>query len=88
MMHFLDDDGGYLEWLAKHPDGYVLNAERSPRPAYITLHRAGCRTISGVPASGVQWTHDYVKLCGGRSELERYAVDEIGGMAHRCGICI
>jgi hypothetical protein len=26
---YRDDDGGYLDWLAVHPDGYVINIERS-----------------------------------------------------------
>ena len=28
---FRDDDAGYLDWLATHPDGYVINIARRPQ---------------------------------------------------------
>jgi hypothetical protein len=88
MQRFVDDDDGYLEWLAAHPDGFVINVERSPQTAYIVLHRASCRTISGDPARGAQWTHDYIKVCGGRNELEEFARRDVGGPAQPCELCI
>lgn len=53
---FRDDDDGYLACLAAHPVGFVLNVNRSPRPDYLILHRASCRTISGRPTRGGPWT--------------------------------
>jgi hypothetical protein len=50
MRHFVDDDAGYLAWLAGHPADFVINTGRSPSAAYLMLHRASCRTISGTPA--------------------------------------
>ena len=61
IIEFMDDDKGYLAWLAGHPDGYVLNCERPPRPAYLMLHRATCGAISGKP--GRRWTVAYQKVC-------------------------
>jgi hypothetical protein len=46
MTTFVDDDEGYLAWVASHPDGYVVNCGRSPTPAYLRLHRAACKFIS------------------------------------------
>ena len=32
---FVDDDRGYLRWLAANPTGFVLNTTRSPIPTYL-----------------------------------------------------
>jgi len=61
IIEFMDDDQGYVAWLADHPDGYVLNCERPPRPAYLKLHQATCGTINGAP--GRRWTVAYQKVC-------------------------
>jgi hypothetical protein len=83
---FKDDDAGYREWLAGHqePHAFVLNAERNPKPTYLILHRATCHTISGEPARGTQWTHDFMKVCGTRAELEAFA-RSVGGTPQVCG---
>jgi hypothetical protein len=84
---FRDNDEGYLTWLNDHPDDFVLNAGRRPRPTYLRLHRATCRTITGAPARGRRWTADYVKVCGGRDELTAWAANEARGEAQSCPIC-
>lgn len=84
---FVDDDAGYVAWTTAHPDGYVVNTYRKPSPRYLMLHRVGCRTITGDPFAGVQWTKAYAKLCGSQDELERLAVD-LGGEVSPCGICM
>ena len=65
----------------------MLNAERNPKPAYLILHRATCHTISGEPARGSQWTHDFIKVCGSHAELESFAWS-VGGTPQRCGHCL
>ena len=85
--HFVDDDPAYLGWLANHPSGYVINTGRTPSSAYLMLHRASCRTISGVPREGATFTRDYSKVCGSQEELEEFAFN-LGGRLKRCGICI
>ena len=87
MERFIDNDPGYLDWLARHPDGFVINTGRTPSAAYLMLHRAGCGTISGAPARGTTFTGDYVKVCGGRDELEGFA-HQLGGQARPCGLCL
>jgi hypothetical protein len=60
--HFVDDEDGYLAWLAGHPTGFVVNCYRNPTPSYVILHRADCSSFS---RTGVRWTHIYRKVCGG-----------------------
>lgn len=85
---FRDDDDGYVAWLARHPTGFVLNTGRSPRPNYLILHRATCRTINGRPPRGGPWTSAYIKVCSD-SELEiaAWAGREAGAAPTRCGTC-
>lgn len=61
---FVDDEAGYLRWVGDHPDGFVVNTYRQPRADYLVLHRSACGSIRGAPARGVQWTADYIKVCG------------------------
>lgn len=80
MRTFEDDDVGYTEWLARHPDGWVVNARRSPSGAYLKLHRSACATISELQSGYSRWTTgEYIKVCGDDlSELERWARAELG----------
>ncbi len=88
MERFERDDRGYLTWLGRQPGGYVINTTRRPTANYLVLHRATCRTISGTPARGRTWTHgDYIKVCGSRLELERWAAATTGGRVSACGQC-
>jgi hypothetical protein len=32
MQRFVDDDGGYVDWLDHHPDGFVINTGRLRAP--------------------------------------------------------
>ena len=84
-----DDNRAYLGWPANHPTGFVVNAERNPRPEYLILHRATCGTITGVPARGSRWTTGgFLKACSeDRADLERWAQDQVGGTLHPCGLC-
>lgn len=85
---FIDDDAGYLAWLTRHPGGYVLNAERTPRASYLKLHRVGCRSISGRPAAGDRWTADYIKVCAeDAGTIEEWARRETGALPDRCLLC-
>jgi hypothetical protein len=88
MERFVDADDAYRQWVAGHPDGFVLNTDRSPRATYLILHRASCRMISGEPPGGKRWTYDYVKVCGDREELEEYVRRDVGGAARPCRVCL
>jgi hypothetical protein len=86
--HFIDDDGGYLDWLAANPERFVINAARNPASAYLVLHRARCGTIGGQLARRDRWTADYVKYCGERAELAAFARDHLAGDLRSCGLCL
>lgn len=77
---FDDGDGPYYEWIAQHPRGYVVNAERNPKPSDLRLHVATCRQISSPRHDGAYTERQYIKVCStSRRALERWAQDEIGG---------
>jgi hypothetical protein len=84
----VDDDSGYLRWIADHPDGFVVNTFRKPNPSYLILHRSTCGTITGTPARGKRWTTgDFAKICStDRVDLARWA-REHNGELHPCGLC-
>ena len=84
IVEFMDDDKGYIAWLAGHPDGFVLNCERPPRPSYLILHRATCWTISRT--SGSNWTVIYQKVCADTFEEINAWASQIGP-PWRCGFC-
>lgn len=88
IVEFRNDDGGYLAWIAEHPDGFVINIPRKYTAPYARVHHAGCRTISGRPARGGTWTGPYVKVCSERvAELQQWAIGKVGQSVAACGIC-
>ncbi|MGH2893183.1 MAG: hypothetical protein ACRDPM_07940, partial [Solirubrobacteraceae bacterium] len=58
---FRDRDGDYLNWIAAHPDGFVINVQRSHSPIDARLHQASCWTIRG--GRGRALTDQWVKVC-------------------------
>ncbi len=65
---FVDDDAGFLAWMAQHRSGYVLNSRRKPSARHLKLHRAACSSIApGAEAStgagDRTWTVTYRKVC-------------------------
>ena len=85
---FEDDDAGYAEWIATHPEGFVVNANRPPAAGDVVLHRATCWTISGVPTNGRTWTADYLKACSDDgASIGRWVREATGGMPSLCGMC-
>ena len=83
--HFKDNDQGFLAWLEANSDGYVVNAERKPRPNNLVLHRPSCPHFKS--SSQLNWTKDYVKFCSpNRTDLEEW-VATFGGEVTRCQSC-
>jgi hypothetical protein len=86
---FRDDEVGYLGWLSAHPAGFVLNVARSPRPNYLILHRATCRTISGRPTRGGPWTGPYIKVCSDDSlQIAAWTGQHVAAAPTRCRVCV
>lgn len=85
---FLDDDAGYLAWLAAHEDGFVLNTYAHVAAGYLVLHEARCRTINRDLAPGKAWTAQYGKACADSvDELVAWAAQRTSGTPHGCGTC-
>ena len=84
--HFVDDDTGYERWLAEHRNGFVVNAKRSPTPAYLKLHAADCTLVTHLQAGYSTWTAgDYRKVCStSRRELAEWAESLGGSLEHGC----
>lgn len=92
---FDNDDGGYLGWVAAHPQGYVLNIRARPDPTYIVLHRASCWAVG--PRATVGWRadaytgRDYRKVCGEQEEeLRQWARTHgrpDGSFSSACKLC-
>jgi hypothetical protein len=89
MRMFIDEDAEYLAWVERHPEGFVVNADRTPRAEELVLHRGSCFTIRNPKKPKGAWTHrDYIKVCSeDLAELERWARDETGGTLRHCGQC-
>jgi hypothetical protein len=84
---FKDDTSGFRAWISDNPDGYLVNAERNPKPSYLVLHRADCLHFKGEP--DLNWTKDYIKFCSlAAGELEDWAASSIGGEVTRCPSCL
>ena len=81
---FKDDDSGFLSWRDEHPDGYLINCERNPKPNYLVLHRPACPLLD----RGVHRTKEYIKVCAtGRGDLEEWAAGAVGGEVTLCSRC-
>jgi Family of unknown function (DUF6308) len=76
---FRGDDAAYLRWISEHPRGYVVNAERNPRPSYLKLHRATCTWLSGRGETGAYTERQYIKICSTSLDaLGAWARAEVG----------
>ena len=92
MIEFLDNEEGYLSWIATNPDGWVLNVRRAADPNYVVLHRASCQSISTDKREpGAYTTRNYRKVCAvSVADLQIAASREgrvDGSFSNRCGIC-
>lgn len=86
---FLDDDAGYLAWLATHPGGFVLNSEREPRAGYLVLHRATCGSLRPRPGRAARggWTAAFRKTCAEDQGALIAWAGEVAGAPSACGMC-
>jgi hypothetical protein len=84
---FVDDDEGYRAWVAQHPDGFVLNTDRTPSPSNLVLHKATCTHITRLRPP-LSWTETASKVCAlSAAELEQWARTTVGGTVRRCRSC-
>lgn len=86
---FRDDDDGYLEWLAGHAGGFVVNILRSHNATGARVHRAVCGAIGSRPARGGTLTEGaYSKVCSDDlGALADWAQGTVGKSIKECGTC-
>ena len=95
MKTFNNDDSAYLDWLAAHPDGFVVNTRRPLSADYLVLHRATCHTVRSYPGMAARpggfTERQYQKLCADSVEALRRALSahtrRPGIFSGRCPIC-
>jgi hypothetical protein len=87
-MHiFKNDDEGYLEWVAAHPFGYIVNVDEPQQFAnYPMIHGAAHKAMTSSKRSNYT-THQYYKVCGtSLPELEAWSQATFGRKLIRCKV--
>jgi hypothetical protein len=88
VISFTDNDAGYLAWIDDNPNGFVINALRTPKSGPVLLHRARCKWITGTPPNGNLWTGEQIKHCAtSLRALETWAYDATGQPPKHCKLC-
>lgn len=81
MVTFNNDDEAYLQWVDKHPLGYVINAPKQHTGYPNMLHRASCASVTTRQRTNYTTT-DYMKLCSlDRQELVTWGESSPHGLA-------
>lgn len=83
------DESPYLDWVAAHPAGYVVNAlTPKPNPTELVLHLGACRTINELREARTTFTGgQYQKVCSStRGELQVRA-ERVGSQLRACSFC-
>lgn len=80
---FVDDDAGYMHWLERNPEGFVVNTYHSLDASYSCLHRATCSSISTYTAKarrkGGFTERQYAKVCSDKADDLRLWARDNGG---------
>ncbi|MGY1521526.1 hypothetical protein [Luteimonas sp. A482] len=86
---FDNRESEYLAWVARHPAGYVANADRADNVAqYPMIHRASHRAVSSDKIGGFT-TGAYIKFCSIDLELPRRELHaRFKRRATHCGQCM
>lgn len=71
VQEFSGDDKKYQEWIATHPQGFVVNTNQGINAAYMALHKASCGHVSNFNSRepGAFTEGGYMKVCS--VDLER-----------------
>lgn len=91
VVHFDGDDSAYYVWLARNPEGYVVNVRRRCSPDYVVLHRASCGHIANPKEGGAYTERGYAKLCASTHKDIRDAPTHCGrakgSFTKKCAHC-
>jgi hypothetical protein len=63
---FDSGDRPFLDWMEKHPSGFVVNTTGSTNTTYLLIHRSKCYHISGYTSrwgEGAFTKNGYIKIC-------------------------
>jgi 5-methylcytosine-specific restriction enzyme A len=89
---FRGSDSEYIDWIRKHPAGFVLNADAPPSTRVHKIHEAACRLISDARngTAGGFTERRYMKVWASTAEeLTDWAKMEprgkVPGRCTRCG---
>jgi hypothetical protein len=87
MQAFKNDEDGYLEWHAEHPNAFVLNHFGGTNPAFNVLHLSKCTFLWRPVDDGVRTVVE--KWCSNsESEIEQHADATLGPrMWKKCRVC-
>lgn len=89
---FIHREADYLAWVARHPNGFVLNAGSKPRAAYMPLHTATCRTVTQYQKSARKDAftgRGYIKVCSNDPSallvwMARYGAKNFSRLCSKC----
>jgi hypothetical protein len=85
---FSPDDTGYRAWVDSHPQGFVLNQPRTPRPQAPTLHRVGCAALAGRDGGPQTLTDRAIKVGSPSADtLKAWSVARGTGAPTTCRRC-
>lgn len=86
---FEKNDERYLEWVAAHQNGFVVNTDDPlSQDIYPMVHTARHKVIS-TPARRNYTTGKYIKYCSlDLAALDEYVQKQYGRAPHRCGTCM
>lgn len=65
ILQFDNNDTGFLQWMQEHPQGFVVNTERSDGSHLAVLHCARCHHITSMKSlePGAYTEREYIKIC-------------------------
>jgi hypothetical protein len=86
---FLDEERAYLNWIAHHRRGFVLDCLRKPTKAHLALHRATCLEVKHNGSKRTHWTTGrHMKGCSLQlDELKTWATEQTGSEPTCCAQC-
>ena len=84
-----DEKKGYLAWVKRHPEGFVVNIdEPQVAPQYPMVHAASHKSLSS-PSRTNYTTGRYFKICSESVEaLEAWTKKKYGRSLTRCRQCM
>jgi hypothetical protein len=80
--HFIEDEGGFRAWSARHPSGFVVMVERTVRGPRLSFHLAACDRLTGRDPLKT----DYI-CSEKRVPPEHVAHERFGVFPPECRIC-